>query len=104
MYESKLVDWTATRVLAVLALYLEKYGKAKKSDILKIVGDHVTDKQLRNFLDQLKKSELIKTDGERGKMVYMLGEKLKKQNDIIAKALNIGLKALEGNYSAIKHT
>lgn len=71
------------------------YGKAKKADILKIVGDHVTDKQLRNFLDQLKKSELIKTEGERGKMVYMLGEKYKKQNDIIAKALNIGLKALE---------
>ena len=92
---SKLVDWTATQVLAVLAPYLEKYGKAKKADILKIVGDHVTDKQLRNFLDQLKKSELIKTEGERGKMVYMLGEKYKKQNDIIAKALNIGLKALE---------
>lgn len=30
-------------------------------------------------------------------MVYMLGEKYKKQNDIIAKALNIGLKALEEN-------
>lgn len=43
------------------------------------------------------KSELIKTEGERGKMVYMLGEKYKKQNDIIAKALNIGLKALEEN-------
>lgn len=94
---SKLVDWTATQVLAVLAPYLEKYGKAKKSDILKIVGDHITDKQLRNFLDQLKKSELIKTEGERGKMVYMLGEKYKKRNDIIAKALNIGLKTLEEN-------
>ena len=56
---SKLVDWTATQVLAVLAPYLEKYGKAKKADILKIVGDHVTDKQLRNFLDQLKKSEYL---------------------------------------------
>lgn len=94
---SMLVDWTASQVLAVLAPYLEKYGKAKKSDILKIVGDHITDKQLRNFLEQLKELDLIKTEGERRQMVYMLGEKYKKQNDIIAKALNIGLKALKEN-------
>lgn len=94
---SKLVDWTATQVLAVLAPYLEKYGKAKKSDILKIVGDHITDKQLRNFLDQLKRLELIRTEGERGKMVYLLGDKYKKQNNIFSKALNIGLKTLEEN-------
>ena len=33
--------------------------------------------------------------GEKGKMIYLLGEHYKKQNDIIAKALNIGLKELE---------
>ncbi len=92
---SMLIDWNATQLLAVLAPYLEKYGHAKKSDILKIVGDHITDKQLRNFLNQLKLSGLIKTEGEKGKMIYLLGEHYKKQNDIIAKALNIGLKELE---------
>ena len=40
-------------------------------------------------------SGLIKTEGEKGKMIYLLGEHYKKQNDIIAKALNIGLKELE---------
>lgn len=86
---SKLVDWTASQVLAVLAPYLKKYGKAKKSDILKIVGDHITDKQLRNFLGQLKDLEFIKTEGERGNLVYMLGDKYKTQNNIITNALNI---------------
>ena len=92
-----LVDWTADQVLAVLAPYLEKYGKAKKSDILKIVGDHISDKQLRNFLNQLKDMDLIKTEGERGQMVYMLGDKYKVHNDIITKAINIGLKTLKEN-------
>ena len=50
---------------------------------------------MRNFLNQLKLLGLIKTEGEKGKMIYLLGEHYKKQNDIIAKALNIGLKALE---------
>ena len=94
---SMLVDWTADQVLAVLAPYLEKYGKAKKSDILKIVGDHISDKQLRNFLNQLKDMDLIKTEGERGQMVYMLGDKYKVHNDIITKAINIGLKTLKEN-------
>lgn len=91
---SMLVDWTANQVLAVLAPYLEKYKRAKKGDILKIVGDHISEKQLRNFLKQLKNLELIKTEGERGQMVYMLGDKYKERNDIIEKAITIWLKAL----------
>lgn len=94
---SMLVDWTAAQVLAVLTPYLEKYGKAKKSEILKIVGDHVSEKQLRNFLNQLRELEMIKTEGERGQMVYMLGDKYKMHNDIITKAISIGLKALKEN-------
>lgn len=94
---SMLVDWNANQVLAVLAPYLEKYGKAKKSDILKIIGDHISDKQLRTFLNQLKEIHLIKTEGERGNMVYMLGDRYYEHNDLLSKALNIGLKALKEN-------
>lgn len=89
---SRLVDWNANQVFAVLAPYLEKYGKAKKSEILKIVGDHVTEKQLRTFLAQLKDLGVIKTEGLRGNLVYMLGDHYKELNDI--KALNIGLQSL----------
>ena len=94
---SRLVDWTADQLLAILAPYLQKYGKAKKSDILKIVGDHVSDKQLRNFLEHLKNLELIKTEGEKGRMVYMLGDQYKQQSDLITKALNIGFEVLKEN-------
>ena len=84
-----LVDWDARQLLAVLSPYLEKYKKAKKSDIVKIIGDHISDKQLRNFLNQLKALGMIKTDGERGQMVYMLGDNYIQNNEIIAKAINM---------------
>ena len=94
---SMLVDWDASQVLAVLAPYLEKYKKAKKADLLKIVGDHISEKQLRNFLNQLKDSQMIKTEGERGNTVYMLGDRYHEHNDIMTKAIKIGLKALRDN-------
>lgn len=94
---SMLVDWDANQLLAVLSPYLEKYKKAKKADLLKIVGDHISDKQLRNFLNQLKEAQMIKTEGERGNTVYMLGDKYHEHNDIISKALKIGLKTLKDN-------
>lgn len=92
---SMLVDWDANQVLAVLAPYLKKYEKAKKSEILKIVGDHISEKQLRTFLTQLKDCGMIKTEGTKGNTVYMLGDHYKEHNDIIAKALNIGLHILK---------
>lgn len=92
---SMLVDWNANQMLAVLAPYLEKYEKAKKADILKIVGDHITEKQFRSFMKQLRDLQLIKTKGERTNMVYMLGDKYLEHNNLISKALNIGLKTLK---------
>ncbi|MBO5155855.1 MAG: putative DNA binding domain-containing protein [Prevotella sp.] len=94
---SMLVDWDASQVLAVLSPYLEKYKKAKKADILKIVGDHISEKQLRSFMNQLKEAQMIKTEGERGNTVYMLGDKYREHNDIMSKALSIGLKTLRDN-------
>lgn len=92
-----LTDWNAQQVMAVLAPYLQKYGKAKKSEIVKIIGDHVSEKQLRTFLTQLKSIDFIKTEGERGQMIYMLGDRYIQNNDIISKAINIGLKTLKEN-------
>ncbi len=94
---SLLTDWNVKQFFAVLSPYLRKYGKAKKSEIVKIVGDHITEKQLRNFLAQLRAIDYIKTEGERRQMVYMLGDNYLKNNDIMNRALNIGLEAMKSN-------
>lgn len=93
---SNLIDWDTNQVLAVLVPYLTKYGKAKKSEIIRIVGDHISDKRLRNLLSQLKAKGVIRSSGEKGQTVYMLGDKYIKSNETLIKALDIGLKHLNG--------
>jgi len=87
-------DWDINQVWAVLCPFLQKYGKAKRSDIYKLLGEHISDKQYRNFIDVLKRRGLICSEGERGHMTYSLGEKYDTQNAIINKALAIGLTEL----------
>ena len=55
---------------------------------------HLSDKQLRRFIDELKANGMLKTEGERGQMVYMIGDSYLENNALMNKALKIGLKEL----------
>lgn len=87
-------DWDINQVWAVLCPFLQKYGKAKRSEINKLLGTHISDKQFRNFIDELRSKGLIRTEGERGQMTYSLGNNYNTQNAILNKALEIGLNEL----------
>lgn len=84
-------DWDINQVWAVLCPFLQKYGKAKRSEINKLLGAHISDKQFRNFIDELRSKGLIRTEGERGQMTYSLGDNYNIHNAILNKALEIGL-------------
>ena len=43
------------------------------------------------------KISVVQTEGEKGRMVYMLGDQYKQQSDLITKALNIGFEVLKEN-------
>ena len=94
---SMLVDWNAEQILAVLVPYLEKYGKAKKSDIVKLVGDHSSEKQLRTYLEQFKNSGIIKVEGEKRYTVYMLTDEYVQSREIRAKAIQLGMQAMKNS-------
>ncbi len=87
-------DWDINQVWAVLCPFLQKYGKAKRSEINKLLGAHISDKQFRNFIDELKSKGLIRTEGKRGQMAYSLGDNYNTLNVILNKALEIGLNEL----------
>ena len=82
-------DWNLIQVWAILCPFLEKYGKARRSEINKLLGDHISDKQFRKFIRTLKEKGLIRTEGERGQTRYYLGEKYNDLNEIINKTLLI---------------
>ena len=92
---SKATDWDINQVWAVLLPYLQKYGKAKRSDINSIIGNHLSDKQIRRFLEQLVGGGLLKTEGGRGHRIYQIGNAFKENNKLMRKALDIGLEALK---------
>ena len=79
---------------AVLCPFLQKYGKAKRGEINKLLGSHISDKQFRNFIDELKAKVFIRTEVERGQMTYSLGDNYTTRNALINKALEIGLNEL----------
>lgn len=69
-------DWDADQVWAVIEPFLKKYGKAKRANLDKIVGSHVSEKQMRNILDQLKKEGKLKTEGLTNQTFYMLADEM----------------------------
>ena len=51
-----------------------KYIPNDEAEIDKVVGDHLSEKQLRRILDELRDEGKIKTQGQRNYMYYMLGD------------------------------
>lgn len=92
---SNATDWNAEQVLAVLAPYLLKYGKAKKADITKIVGGHLSEKQLRKYIDDLVDNGMLRKDGERKNTTYYIGDNYIKEANIKNEALKIGLSQMQ---------
>lgn len=94
---SLMTDWDINQMWAVLCPFLEKYGRAKRSEINKVLGSHISDKQFRNFIDELKGRGLVRTEGERGQMTYSLGDRYNTQKALFDKALEIGLNEFHNN-------
>ena len=92
---SNVTDWDAEQVLAVLAPYLPKYGKAKKGEIMKIVGEHLSEKQLRKCIDALLDRGMLRKEGERGNTTYYIGDNYIRQANILDEALKIGLSQMQ---------
>ena len=80
-------DWNINQVWAVIHPFLQKYGKAKRADLDKIVGGHLTDKQMRRYLDILKSNGFLETEGQTNQTIYMLGKNFKADNPTLPIAL-----------------
>ena len=88
-------DWGIDQVWAVILPFLQKNGKAKRPELEKVVGSDLSTKQLRRFLDILRKEGFLKTEGQRNSMVYMIGDAYDSNSKVISKALAIGLQKLK---------
>lgn len=84
-------DWDINQVWAILCPFLHKYGKSKRADINKLIGTHLSDKQLRKFLEELRSKGLIETEGGRTNMTYQLGQEFNIQDAQAHRIMELGL-------------
>jgi len=89
---SVLTDWDDQQVLAVLLPFLTKYGKAKKSDLARVVGSHISDSQLRRIIERLSGpgGPLLKS-GKTTNTVYSISPSFQGQMTLLNEATRIGL-------------
>lgn len=90
---SELTDWDDEQICSVLFRYLKKYGTAKKTDIAKLIGQHISDSQLRRLLERLSEGPnppLIK-EGKTRNLTYSLSKDYLGQVDLLNEATRRGL-------------
>ena len=90
---SELTDWDDEQIWSVLFRYLKKYGTAKKTDIAKLIGQHISDSQLRRLLERLSEGPnppLIK-EGKTRNLTYSLSKDYLGQVDLLNEATRKGL-------------
>ena len=73
-------DWDINQVWAVIQPFLQKYGKAKRADLDKIIGNHLSEKQMRRHLELLKAIGFLETEGQTNQTVYILGKNFNPDN------------------------
>lgn len=90
---SELTDWDDEQIWSVLFRYLKKYGTAKKTDIAKLIEQHISDSQLRRLLERLSEGPnppLIK-EGKTRNLTYSLSKDYLGQVDLLNEATRRGL-------------
>jgi len=92
---SNAMDWNIDQFTNVIIPYLEKYGTAKRAELNKIVGSHISDKMMRTYIERLRELHIIDKRGQTSGLEYFLTDNYKSQMDVIRKALNIGLNKMK---------
>lgn len=88
-------DWNFRQAWPIICDYLSKYGRAKMADFMKLLGSHLSRRQIRSILEQMCQSDYLRVEGQKRGTTYYLGDSYRKQSEIIDKAISIGLNELK---------
>ncbi len=94
-------DWNLDQMLALAMPFLVKYKSARMGDFVKLFSGHMTRRQVREYVQKLIGLKILIPEGSGAGTRYKLSESFRKSDEIIGKALKIGLKALENEIRPI---
>jgi len=92
---SKAVDWDISQFANVVIPYLERYGTAKRAELNKVVGSHVSDKMMRTYIERLREQGVIDKRGQTSDREYFLTDNYKSRIEVLRKAITVGLNKMK---------
>lgn len=92
---SKKSDWDIEQMLAIIIPYLGKYNKAKMGDFVNLMDGHLTRKQVRIYIQQMIKLEILVPQGKGPATTYQISENYQKSSQLMNKALSLGIEELK---------
>lgn len=91
----KKTKWNFSQSFHFVISYLEANSKAKMGEFVNLFDGHLTRKQVRSFITQLVNNKILKSEGKGFGTYYYLADDYKKQDELMAKALNLGIDELK---------
>lgn len=88
-------DWNIHQAAPIILEYLIKYKKARMSDFVKLLESHLSKKQIRNIIDNMRHNNYLRIEGQKRGTTYYIGEAYKKHSELIDKAIHIGMQELK---------
>lgn len=88
-------DWNLDQMLALTMPFLVKYKTARMGDFVNLFSGHMTRRQVREYVQKLVGLKILLPEGVGAGTRYKLSEAFRKSDELIGKALEIGLKALQ---------
>ena len=98
---SMLSDWSLDQMLALVTPFLLKYKTAKMGDFVKQLDGHMTRRQIRVWVQKLCDDNILIPEGVGAGTRYKLSEAFRKSDEIIGRAIEIGLKAMRNEIRPI---
>lgn len=93
---SQLTDWNDQQVLAVVIPFLNKYEKAKRKDLERLISPHMSENQLRRTFERLSKpGGPLRKEGKTNNTFYSISPWFVGQMDLLNEAARIGLKLMQ---------
>lgn len=91
---SLMSDWNLDQMLALVTPFLVKYKTARMGDFVSLLNGHMTRRQIRVWVQKLCDEKILIPEGVGAGTRYRLSDLFRKENELIGRALEIGLKAL----------
>lgn len=88
-------DWNLNQTTAIILPYLEKYHKAKMGDFVNLMDGHLTRKQVRVYIQQMIKQNILVSQGKGSATIYQISEDYRKNSQLLGKALSLGIEELK---------